>query len=220
MGVLPVSVYFDFTCPYAYIAMTRLPQIEETLGRAVTLKPVLLGGLFHALEQPQNMSTTLSPQKAENNRKEVVRWASWYNTPINTPLRHPNRSVLALRVLLATPKDAWRKVIAAFYAVYWVESADISDAEVLSARLTTLGLDAAQILKRAGTAEIKDALREQTKAAFDLGVFGVPTIQVGDALFWGQDRVDMALSAAEGWTANAETLANFSFNQTKNEPTS
>ena len=26
MGELPVSVYFDFTCPYAYIAMTRLPR--------------------------------------------------------------------------------------------------------------------------------------------------------------------------------------------------
>jgi 2-hydroxychromene-2-carboxylate isomerase len=47
---------------------------------------------------------------------------------------------------------------------------------------------------RAGTSDpqIKQALRDATYAAYDRGVFGVPTIAVGDELFWGDDRLEDA----------------------------
>ena len=37
-------------------------------------------------------------------------------------------------------------------------------------------------------------LREATQAAFDRGVIGVPTVAVGDELFWGDDRLEEACS--------------------------
>ena len=40
--------------------------------------------------------------------------------------------------------------------------------------------------------EIKQALRDATDAAYDRGVFGVPTIAIGDELFWGDDRLEDA----------------------------
>jgi hypothetical protein len=41
---------------------------------------------------------------------------------------------------------------------------------------------------------VKQALRANTDAALASGVFGVPTLQVGEALFWGNDAHDFALA--------------------------
>ena len=43
-------------------------------------------------------------------------------------------------------------------------------------------------------AAVKAALRANTDAALAAGVFGVPTLQVGDALFWGNDAHAFALA--------------------------
>jgi 2-hydroxychromene-2-carboxylate isomerase len=217
MSAEPVDFSFDFTCPYAYIASTRLPTFRRESGRTIRFNPVLLGGLFKALNQPQNMSTTLSPAKAENNRKELVRWASWYGVELRTPLRHPNRSVLALRTLLACPEPAWSAVIASFYTAYWVACEDIADPGVLSRRLDQLGLDGSAILQVAESQVIKDELRRRTAEASALGIFGVPTLNVDGQLFWGQDRMEMAAAAAKGWRADPEILRDFGFNQSSNE---
>jgi hypothetical protein len=41
-------------------------------------------------------------------------------------------------------------------------------------------------------APVKAALRAATDEALARGVFGVPTIAIGDALFWGADATAMA----------------------------
>ena len=39
---------------------------------------------------------------------------------------------------------------------------------------------------------MKDALRAATEEAAERGVIGVPTVAVGDELFWGDDRLEDA----------------------------
>ena len=46
--------------------------------------------------------------------------------------------------------------------------------------------------ERIDSAEIKDALRRNTSEAVARGVFGVPTLAIGDELFWGADATAMA----------------------------
>jgi len=40
---------------------------------------------------------------------------------------------------------------------------------------------------------VKQRLRDNTLWASSQGVFGVPTLVIGEELFWGHDAVDMAL---------------------------
>jgi 2-hydroxychromene-2-carboxylate isomerase len=47
------------------------------------------------------------------------------------------------------------------------------------------------------TPEIKRMLREATETAHALGVFGVPTVAIGDELFWGDDRLEDAAAHAD-----------------------
>lgn len=196
---LAIDFWFDFSCPYAYLASTQRHNLARDAQSTVTLQPFLLGGVFRALGQAQNLSTTLSPPKARHNRLDVIRWAAWFDVPLATPLRHPNRSVDALRALLATPPAHWDAVVDGFFQLYWVEQRDISDTEVLRDRLRALGLDADAILQRAQTDAIKTELQQRTQQALDAGVFGAPAFVVDGQLFWGQDRLPFVVRAAQGW---------------------
>ena len=46
------------------------------------------------------------------------------------------------------------------------------------------------------SAGVKGELRTATDRAGDLGVFGVPSVLVGDEVFWGDDRLEDAATAA------------------------
>ena len=43
---------------------------------------------------------------------------------------------------------------------------------------------------------IKNLLKKGTDEAFKKGIFGAPTFLVNNKIFWGQDRLDYALSEA------------------------
>jgi 2-hydroxychromene-2-carboxylate isomerase len=52
------------------------------------------------------------------------------------------------------------------------------------------------VLKGIETDSIKDKLKAATQEAIDRGVEGIPTIAVGDELFWGDDKLEQAVAAA------------------------
>src|SRR6185312_9640807 len=62
------------------------------------------------------------------------------------------------------------------------------DLREVAARLGIPDLEAAL-----GRADVKAALRANTEEAIARGVFGVPTLMIGEAPFWGNDATAMAL---------------------------
>ena len=53
------------------------------------------------------------------------------------------------------------------------------------------------VLKGIETQSVKDRLRAATDEAIELGVVGIPTIAVGERLFWGDDKLDEAVRASQ-----------------------
>jgi 2-hydroxychromene-2-carboxylate isomerase len=80
----------------------------------------------------------------------------------------------------------------------WVDGLHVSDAAVVDAVADGVGLDGAAIVDAAAQPAAKARLREQTDAAIARGVFGFPTMTVGDDLFWGLRRLPAARAAARG----------------------
>jgi 2-hydroxychromene-2-carboxylate isomerase len=77
----------------------------------------------------------------------------------------------------------------------WVEGANLGDASVLAATLAAAGLDAGKLTAQASTPEVKEALKTATEQAVERGVFGAPTMFVGEQMFFGQDRLDFVREA-------------------------
>lgn len=191
-----VEFWFDFSCPFAYVASTKVEAMAARAGAELDVRPMLLGGVFRARGVPQNLAGTLSPAKARHNLDDMRRWAQRAGVGLSMPATHPMRTVEALRCVLAAGIP-W-PLIHRIYRAYWVENADVSSREVLAAALREVGLPAAEVLARADSPEIKEELRRRTDEAVERGIFGVPTFFVGDELFWGQDRMDMVEEALGG----------------------
>ncbi len=186
--------YFDFSCPYAYVASTQIVALAQRSGAALDLRPMLLGGVFRALATPQNLSETLSPAKARHNLADMHRQAARAGVPLRMPSNHPIRTVEALRSLLVVG-EPFMPLVEAFYRAYWVDGVDLGTREGVAEVLRGAGLDAEAILAKIDDPGIKAELRERTDEALATGVFGVPTCVVetpgGDELFWGVDRLGM-----------------------------
>lgn len=192
-----LEFWFDFSCPYAYVASTRIEAVARRVGVELDARPMLLGGVFKARGTPQNLSATLNPAKAAHNLNDMRRQAQQAGVPLHMPPGHPLRTVEALRCVLAVGAP-FMPLAHRFYRAYWAEGRDIGQGEVVAAILTEAGLDAAAVRERAAGDAIKDDLRRRTDEAVERGSFGVPSCFVGEHMFWGNDRLDMVEAALGG----------------------
>jgi 2-hydroxychromene-2-carboxylate isomerase len=200
-----LELWFDFSCPYAYLASRRAPHIARAAGVPLVYKPMLLGGVFRGIGAGDGPMATLGPAKAAHNYHDMHRWAEIFGAPFTLPSAHPMRTVRALRTLLAVPHSRWPAAIDAIYAAYWQRSEDVTKDEVIAGALRASGTsqaDIADALRRAD--EMKDELRARTDEAIALGIFGAPAWIVRrdgrePILVWGQDRMPWVDAALAGW---------------------
>jgi 2-hydroxychromene-2-carboxylate isomerase len=208
-----LEFWFDFSCPYAYVASTLVEALTERVGARLDARPMLLGGVFQARGTPQNLSQTLAPAKARHNLADMQRQAARAGVPLAMPAGHPLRTVDALRCVLAAG-EPFMPLVHRFFRAYWAEGRDIGQREVVAAVVREAGLDVEEVLARAGSEEVKAELRRRTDEAVARGVFGVPTMFVGEELYWGADRLGMveaALGGAVPGMATATAMAPVEF---------
>lgn len=189
---MKAEFWFDYSCPFAYLASTQVDALAERTGAEIVYEPMLLGGVFKANNTAQNLSEVLIPAKRRHNELDMVRWAAQWRVPLTKPADHPLRTVEALRATLATGID--KKVVHAFFRAYWAEGRDLRDRAVVEQILTENGHGAAI----ARIDEFKDDLRTRTDRALAQGIFGAPTFVVNGELFWGQDRLRFVERALGG----------------------
>jgi 2-hydroxychromene-2-carboxylate isomerase len=197
-----LELWFDFSCPYAYLASRRAKQ----LAVEIDWRPMLLGGVFRGIGAGDGPMATISPQKQAHNVHDMHRWADLFGEPFRLPPAHPMRTVLALRTLLALPRTDWPAAIEAIYAAYWQRGEDVSKAEVVAGALAGAGIPGETIARAAARTEdtaIKDELRQRTDEAISLGIFGAPAWirrDLGEPLLiWGQDRMPWVEAMIAGW---------------------
>jgi 2-hydroxychromene-2-carboxylate isomerase len=73
---------------------------------------------------------------------------------------------------------------------------DLGDPDNVLLAAAACELHPRAVLKAVESRAVKEALRAATDAALRRGVIGVPTIAVGERLFWGDDRLEEAALAA------------------------
>jgi 2-hydroxychromene-2-carboxylate isomerase len=179
--------FFDFISPYAYLGWAQIHRVADKHGIEVEPVPILFAALLDAWG---HKGPAEIPPKRIYTWKHVVRLAHDVGVPIRPPPSHPFNPLLALRVAsmpMAEPQR--RRVIDVLYARTWARGEGVTDPEGVAAALSGIGLGGAALVVRAAEAEAKARVKEQTAEALQLGVFGVPTMEIRDELFWGQDSL-------------------------------
>lgn len=201
-----LEYYFDFTCPFAYLGSVEVEAVARRTGADLAWRPMLLGGVLRANNSEASLAGVPMARRADS-AADMRRWAELFGMPLVMPPGHPQRSVRALRTILAVDEARWPALIHALYRSYWELGETIEDSAVLLRALAAAGLDgpaADAALARAEEQAVKDELRRRTDEAIARGVFGAPTLFAhgddgSEQMFWGQDRLGMAEAALRGW---------------------
>jgi 2-hydroxychromene-2-carboxylate isomerase len=187
------SFYYDVSSPYAYLTAER---IDRVLPAPVSWQPIALGALFRAIGK---VPWSLTPDQRGPGVAEVERRAAERGLPpVRWPEGWPDRSysLLPLRaILVARASGQDRQLTMGLYRMAFVQGRALNDPETLGEVLDACGLDPAAVLDAARSPEVKEELRAATERAQRRGVTGVPTVAVGEQLFWGDDRLEEAVAA-------------------------
>ena len=186
------TFYYDLMSPYAYLAAER---IDTVLPVAARWQPVLLGGLFKLTGRS---SWALGDyERRRRGMAEIERRAHEYGRPpLRWPDPWPSTSLEAMRAaIFARRAGREREFAASAFEVAFVQGHDLADVRHVLAAAEKAGLDTADVQAAIADRGVKDELRSETDTAHARGVFGVPTVAVGEELFWGDDRLEEAAAA-------------------------
>lgn len=193
-----IEFFFDCSSPWTYLAFTRIHAIVERTRAEIVWKPVLVGGIFNAVNQEvYDRRANPDKRKASYYEKDLQDWASLAGIKIGRPPVFPVRAVAMMRAALAAQeKGAVIPFARAAFETYWGELEDVSQREVLEEVCRKAGLDPAAILARADAPEIKDRLKANTEEVIARGGFGSPTMYVnGTDMYFGNDRLPLVEAA-------------------------
>jgi 2-hydroxychromene-2-carboxylate isomerase len=183
-----VDFYFDYLSPFSYLASLRVREVCSAVNAAVVFRPVLFPALLNHWGQ---RGPAEIPPKSVHTFKECLRYALARGIQFRAPKLHPFNPLLALRANWAAGSEEERqRVTGALYSLGWADGGDLSSRDEISAALTAAALPASELLERAQSDAIKQRLRAETDSAIARGVFGIPTMFVGEELFWGLSQLD------------------------------
>ncbi|HTR73884.1 MAG TPA: DsbA family protein [Solirubrobacterales bacterium] len=189
------TFYYDLGSPYAYLSAERISGLFSEAGlEQPEWQPILLGALFARFDRG---SWSLTEARAEGEAEVERRAVAYGLPPIVWPDPWPANSLYAMRVATFA-KQTGRAVsfsLAAFRQAF-AAGKDLTEPDNVMIAAAACELHPRALESAVRTQIVKDALRKATDAAGDAGVFGVPSVRVGEQVFWGDDRLEEAVAAA------------------------
>jgi 2-hydroxychromene-2-carboxylate isomerase len=182
--------YYDLGSPYAWLAAER---IHDVLPVVPVWQPILLGGIW---SHTGSESWSLTEER-EAGIAEVERRAREYGLmEARWPRPWPSSSLTAMRAATFA-QQAGRTVafsLAAFRQAFCA-GRDLAQLDNVLIAAAACELHPNAVTKGIESRSVKERLRAATDEAAARGVVGVPTVAVGDELFWGDDRLEDAAAA-------------------------
>jgi 2-hydroxychromene-2-carboxylate isomerase len=182
--------HFGAMSPYSWFAAERIGALIPD----AQWRPVFAGGLFRATGRS---TWGLSDRRAAGIADCEARAQLHGLGPMSWPAGWPSSDVLVARALVVADRQELLEPFAlAAMRAQFRDGQPLDDPDVLRQVAGEVGVDPAGLIEATSTAAVKDSLRARNDEAVALGVFGVPTVVVGDQLFWGDDRLDDAAAQA------------------------
>ncbi len=197
-----IECFFDCSSPWTYLCFHNLQPMAEELGAQVRWRPILVGGVFNAVN-PSVYATRANPVpvKARYQLKNLQDWARLAGLRIVfPPTVFPVNSVKAMRgCLLLEPEGKLVAFARAAFEAYFGEDRDISQDAVLADLCARVGVDAQRFLDGIARPAIKEQLKANTEELIRRGGYGSPTLFVGgDDMYFGNDALPLVRAALTG----------------------
>lgn len=194
-----IEFFFDCSSPWTYFAFTRIIPLTERLQVPIIWRPILVGGVFNAVNQEvyaarEKMFNATNSRRLNYYLKDLQDWADLCGVRVEMPEGHPISSVKAMRgAFYADEQDVLVPYSRAVFQTYWdSDRPDISSNEVLATICDHVGLDRNGFFNAINDQRYKDLLRANTDEVIERGGYGSPTIFInGDDMYFGNDRMEL-----------------------------
>jgi 2-hydroxychromene-2-carboxylate isomerase len=190
-----IDFYFDFISPYSYLASVMLPRLAAEHGAAIRYRPV---NLFDLMKIVGNRPTTIEcKSKGVYAIADLQRWAKHYRVSFAPSPFWQGIDFAGLGRGLFVALDEGREAdyVNAVYPAVYGKPVDLGQRSELIGVLDKAGFDGARLLDRAEARDYVARLERSTNEAAERGVFGSPTMFIGDQMFFGNDRLDFVTDA-------------------------
>jgi len=179
----PLEFFFDYVSPFSYLADTQLPALMERTGASIIYKPILLGATFKA---SNNTPLPAIPAKLRYNAIDAMRWSNHYGVPMKINPFFPLSTIRVMRgAIVAQSAGCFATYHSLMFRAMWAEGVNLGDPKIVKEMFMRLGMDPDAVERE----DVKERLKANTDEAVARGAFGAPTFFVGDAMFWGNDRM-------------------------------
>lgn len=191
----PIDFWFSIGSTYSCLSVMRLPAYALEHGVTFNWRPFNIRTI---LVEQNNIPFAGKPIKAAYMWRDIERRAEKYGLSVKVPAPYPLENLpLANLVALLGMQEGWgQDYVVATYRRWFQDGQPAGSDPNLSQSLKEIGQDPVRIVEAATTSAIEDALARETEDAKRLGVFGAPSFVVGGEVFWGDDRLEDAVSWA------------------------
>ncbi len=187
-----IEFLFDFVSPNGYLMWHPLREVAVRQGTKITVIPALLGGM-HKLtgNAPPMIRDAEVKGKNAYAMLEMNRFISRHGlTKFAMNPHFPFSTVMLQRLLLAAQEQGREQEFIDYFLPYaWEQGANLADPEIVTGLLEQSDFDAAAMLGRIQSDEIKQRLMDNTSAAVERGAFGIPTIYINGEMYFGKERL-------------------------------
>lgn len=195
-----LEFFFDLSSPWTFIAFTNLDAMLARTGATVRYRPILVGGVFNAVNPAVYASRDQADSPRVNHSYKVMHdWAQLADIALCFPSQwHPAKSVNAMRMATAIGEEqgALKAFAAQAFAAYFLREENLDDPPVLVSAADAAGLDGAALWAKAQSADVKLALRDTTDELIARGGYGSPTFFVGGTdMYFGNDQLPLVEAA-------------------------
>lgn len=187
-----VEIFYSFQCPYSYLALDKLAQLESKFETKFLWQP------FSAKASGKNfqpVGSGIAPDKASYIKEDVERLAKAMEIPLvfpegwpeNEP--DPERSVRGA-VVAADLGVSLEYNVKTFHC-WWGEAGDPNQQEFFIELCEDLDIDPNEFSGRINTNDTRERVKGIYRRGRKLQVFDTPTVIIGEERFVGLDRISM-----------------------------
>jgi len=187
-----IDFWFTMGSTYSYLSVMRLAEVEKSTGIHFRWRPF---HLLVILQEMKHVPFADKPSKSAYMWRDIERRAAMYGIPFRHAPYPAKQSIEANLVASVGMREGWGvDFVRAAYRRWFQLGQETGGEPNLSESLRDVGLEPQPILELAHTTEATTALMAETSTAKQLGIFGSPTFVVDHELFWGDDRLEDAIS--------------------------
>jgi 2-hydroxychromene-2-carboxylate isomerase len=185
-----IDFWFSMGSTYSYLSVMRLTALQQSSGVQFRGRPFSLGTILQELKHAP------PPVKFAYMWRDIGRRAAMYGIPASLPPPYPPKNAMqANLVAIIGIRQGWGvDFVRAAYRRWFQLGQETGSEPNISESLRDIGQEPQSVLALAEAEETRALLMAETNAAKELGIFGSPTFSVGGELFWGDDRLEDAIS--------------------------